>query len=178
MYNVALANIDVAEIMSHEENHNAAEQLKAALESNPAVNQMMEAARNVEDMYLAVKDYIGMKLEDFKVAYDKSIDFLRSSKAKLEDGMMECVVGGVTGAAVWNGIKKAACAIAVVTGMAVLGAAAGGAIAVGIVLGAGLLPKISEGGSFDGTIEKVLGAIDAFNAARNTVRKYLPIPFL
>lgn len=154
----AVADINVAQIMSHEDNRNAVGQVKAVFESNPAVSQMLDAAQSVEDMYHAIKEYINLKLEDFKVIYDKSVEFLKSPKAKLEDNIMECIVGGLTGADVWNGFKKTVCAVATVTAMSVLGAAAGVGIGVGVIAAAGLAPHFNFSG--DGTIDKVLTAAD------------------
>ena len=106
MSNVAAVDIDVAEVMSHQENQSAAEQLKAALEANPAVSQMMEAAQSVEEMYDSVKEYISLKLEDFKVLFDKTIEYFKGPKVALEDEMMECVVGGWSFSNFWNKYKK------------------------------------------------------------------------
>ncbi len=163
---IATANIDVAQIMSHEDNKNAVEQIRAAFESNPAVSQMLDAAQSVEDMYEAIKEYFSLKLEDFKVMYDKAVDFLKSPKAKLEDDVMECVIGG-SWSSVWNGFKKTACAVAVVTAMSVLGGAVGVGIGMGVIALAGIAPKVvgTDGGvnKVDGAITGILLGIDTIN---------------
>ena len=153
MSNVAAVDIDVAEVMSHQENQSAAEQLKAALEANPAVSQMMEAAQSVEEMYDSVKEYISLKLEDFKVLFDKTIEYFKGPKVALEDEMMECVVGGWSFSNFWNKYKKTICAVVVVAGMAVLGAAAGAVIGVTAAVLAGTTMVTG------GTIGAVGGAI-------------------
>ncbi len=162
---IATANIDVAKIMSHEDNKNAVEQIRAAFESNPAVSQMLDAAQSVEDMYEAIKEYFSLKLEDFKVMYDKAVDFLKSPKAKLEDDVMECVIGG-SWSSVWNGFKKTACAVAVVTAMSVLGGAAGVGIGMGVIALAGIAPKVGTGGGVDKVDSAITGmllGIDTIN---------------
>lgn len=157
MTNVAAADINVAEIMSHEENQTAAEQLKAAIENNPAVSQMMEAAHSVEEMYQAVKEYISLKLDDFKVLFDKTIEFFKSPKVQLEDDMMECVVGGGFFSNLWDKYKKTICAVVVVAGMAVVGAAAGAVVGVTAAVLAGT--SMAIGGTAGATIGGVVGAL-------------------
>ena len=161
MSNVAAVDIDVAEVMSHQENQSAAEQLKAALEANPAVSQMMEAAQSVEEMYDSVKEYISLKLEDFKVLFDKAIEYFKGPKVALEDDMMECVAGGWSISNFWNKYKKTICAAVVVAGMAVVGAAAGavvGATAV-VLAGASLAVGVTAGATVGGVVGAVVGGV-------------------
>ncbi len=166
MTNVAVADINVAEVMSHEENQNAVEQLKAAMEANPVVSQMMEAAQSVEEMYASVKEYISMKLEDFKVLFDKTIEFFKGPKVQLEDDMMECVVGGWSFSNFWNKYKRAICATVVVAGVALIGAATGavvGATAV-VLAGTSMVTGVSVGATIGGVIGAIGGGA-AFTAS-------------
>lgn len=158
MSNVAVADINVTEIMSHEENQNAVEQLKAAIESNSTVNKLMEAAQTVEEMYAAVKDYVSLKLDDFKILFDKAVDYIKGPKVKLEDEMMECVVGGFSFSSLWNKYKKTICAVAVVAGLAIVGVATGAVVGVtaGFLAGAATL---AVGGTIGGTVGGVIGAL-------------------
>lgn len=174
---VAVADIDVAQIMSREDNQNAAGQVMAAFESNPVVSQMLDAAQSIEDMYEAIKEYIGLKLEDFKVICNKTIDFLKGPKAKLDDDTMELVVGGFSCASAWNGFKKAVCAVAVISAMAVVGGAAGVGIGVGIIAATGLTPHFNLGGG--NTIDKTLSTVDTIKNIGTVIKdvfKKLPIP--
>ena len=157
MTNVTAENINVAEIMSHEDNQTAVAQLQAAIESNPAVSQMMEAAQSVEEMYQAIKDYISLKLDDFKVLFNKTVDFFKGSKVQLEDDMMECVGGGWSFSSFWNKYKKTICAVAVVAGMAIVGAAAGAVVGVTAAICAGT--SLAVGGTVGATIGGVVGAL-------------------
>lgn len=136
MSNVAAANINVAEMMSYGEIQEAVEELKATLESNPAVGQMIDAAQSLEEMYESMKDYIGMKLEDFKVVFHKAVAFVTGPKTKLEDDMMESVAGGSTYLKDYRDFKKSAkgtiqntiIAVALVVGLMVLGSSVGASL--------------------------------------------------
>ncbi len=173
MTNVAAADINVAAVMSREENQSAVEQLKAAMEANPAVNQMLEAAQSVEEMYAAVKEYISLKLEDFQVLFDKTVEFFKGPKVQLEDDMMECVAGGWSLSGFWNKYKRAICATVVVAGIAAIGAAAGVVVGVTAAMLAG--GSLVTGGAIGGAIGGVIGAIGggaAFNAAEKRNGRY------
>ncbi len=136
MSNVAAAHINIAEMMSHEDNQNAVEQLKAALEANPAVQQMVDAAQSLEEMYVSLKQHISLKLEDFKVVFYKALEYMVPSKTRLEDDMMDCVSGGGKYLDKYVQFKKdikttlrnTIISVAILAGMLIVGTAAGAAL--------------------------------------------------
>ena len=127
MYNVAAVmndSVAVAEI----------KKLQAAMEADTVVGKLMDAAESVEDMYEVAKRYIQIKFEDFCQVFNETMDYLKGSKVELDDGTMECVVGGFSWRGLWNGVKKVAIAAAI--GVAVVTVSAVTAGAAGAVIGA------------------------------------------
>ena len=132
MSNVAVANIDVAQMMSCEDNQNALEQMKAALDANPALSHMVYAAQSIEEMYESLKEYMSLKLEDFKVVFAKAFAYIVPAKTRLDDDMMDCVAGGDGYLKSWNdlkkNIKKSVICAAILAGLLIIGAATGAAL--------------------------------------------------
>lgn len=131
MNNVAVANIDVAQMMSCEDNQNALEQMKAALDANPALSHMVYAAQSIEEMYESLKEYMSLKLEDFKVVFAKAFAYIVPPKTRLDDDTMDCVAGGGY-LHDWKdlqvNIKKAVICAAILAGLLIVGTATGAAI--------------------------------------------------
>ncbi len=92
-----MKNVNVAEMMSIAENKEFVANFEAALEKDTEAVALMEKSNSVEDMFTVVSKYFQIKLEDFKEAYHKAVDYLTQHKAKLDDDIMDCVVGGGIG---------------------------------------------------------------------------------
>ena len=134
---INMADVDVATMIGTEEAKAGVEKLRAAMEANPVLNKVLDAAESIEDMYQVAKCYFEVTLEDFKILMNKTIEFFKSPKVKLEDEMMDCVVGGWSFGNFWNKYKKVIISAAIIAGVAAitggLGAAVGPALVVGIV---------------------------------------------
>ncbi len=92
-----MKNVNVAEMMSIAENKAFVANFEAALEKDTEAVALMEKSNSVEDMFTVASKYFQIKLEDFKEAYHKAVDYLTQPKAKLDDDIMGCVVGGGIG---------------------------------------------------------------------------------
>ncbi len=92
-----MKNVNVAEMMSIAENKAFVANFEAALEKDTEAVALMEKSNSVEDMFTVASKYFQIKLEDFKEAYHKAVDYLTQPKAKLDDDIMDCVAGGGIG---------------------------------------------------------------------------------
>ncbi len=92
-----MKNVNVAEMMSIAENKAFVANFEAALEKDTEAVALMEKSNSVEDMFTVASKYFQIKLEDFKEAYHKAVDYLTQPKAQLDDDIMDCVVGGGIG---------------------------------------------------------------------------------
>ncbi len=126
MSEVAVENINVADILGAEGATEKVEQVKAALEADPEVSLLVKAAETVEDVYEIVKRYSKATLEQVKVLFEKTVDYFKETKAILVDEVLDNVVGGWSFSNWWNKNK------AFIVGAAVLVAC----VAVGTVVGA------------------------------------------
>ena len=153
-----VADVKIEEIMNAQETKDAVKKIQEALEANTAVNKLMEAAQTVEDMYQAVKEYINMKLDDFKVLCDKTIEYFKSAKTELDDETLECVSGGWSLSGFWNKYKKTICAVVFVACMTIAtgGVGAMGGITAAIVGGAS---GIGLGAGIGAAVGVTVGAI-------------------
>ncbi len=135
---LTVENVNVAQIMSVEGAHEKVEQLVAVMEENPAVKKLLEAAQSMEDMYHIAKEYVEMKLEDFKVLWDKMVAYYKEEKAALDDDVMDGVVGGWSISGFFHKWKRVIVASCIMVGCMVTGAAIGAACGgiEGAVLGA------------------------------------------
>ncbi len=133
---LTVENVDVEKVLSVEGAAKSVDDMVAALEEIPAVKQMLEAAKTVEDIYQAVKGYLSIKVEDFKVLFHKTVDYFKEPKVALADDVMENVVGGAWG--FFETWKKKALAATLLIGAFVEGALIGAAVGgpVGAVAGA------------------------------------------
>ena len=135
--NWSMEDVNVANLLGTEEAKAGVEKFRTAMEANPVLNKVLEAAKSIEDMYQVAKCYLDIKLEDFKILMNKTADYFKSPKIKLEDDMMECVVGGWDIGGFWNKYKKVIISAAIIAGVAAitggLGAAVGPALVVGLV---------------------------------------------
>ena len=147
-------DVNVAEILSVEENQTYANKIKEAIEKNPVLVKALEVAKTVEEVYGTMKDYVQMKLEDFKVCFEKSMDFFRESKTELPDEVLDAVAGGGWLSNFWNKYKTAIIATAIVAGTIASGGAlglVGGVILSDIAMGV-------AGGLVAGAVGGALGA--------------------
>ncbi len=154
---LTVENVSLAQVMSVEGAAQSVSDMVVALESEPKVKKLLDVARTVEDMYQAVKDYVSLKLEDFKVLFQKSVDYFKESKAALADEVLDNVVGGGWGFSLrWQKLALAATLLigGIVEG-ALIGAAVGGPIGAGFGAFAGLFAGAFIAG----------GALDAINQA-------------
>ncbi len=147
---LTVENVDVAKMLSVEGADKSVDDMVAAMEENPAVKKLMDAAETLEDMYHVVKEYLAIKLEDFKVLFDKTVDYFKETKAALSDDVLDNVVGG----GFWNFVakwKKQLLASTILVGAVVEGALIGAAIGggPGAVCGAfvGLMVGVLGGGA-------------------------------
>ena len=128
---VTVENINVAEVMDREGVQEATEKILDSMGKNPVIAKLLEAAETVEDAYEVTKNYLKIKLEDFKVLFNKTVDYFKEAKTELSDEVMNSVVGGSFGSW-WNKWKKAVIATAIVVGVVALGVASGG-VALGLI---------------------------------------------
>ncbi len=130
--------VNVAEILEREESKAQGKRLLAAFEANPAAMKVLEAVETAEDAYEIVKKVFKLTLEQFKVLFDKTVDYFKGDKAALTDDTLEGVSGGWSLSQWWNENKKmivtGACVVAGAVAGAVVGACAGGL--EGAVIGA------------------------------------------
>ncbi len=140
MSEVAVENINVADILGVEGATEKVEQVKAALEADLEVSLLVKAAETVEDVYEIVKRYSKATLEQVKVLFEKTVDYFKETKAILADEVLDNVVGGWSLSSWWNknkafivgGVVLVACvAVGTVVG-AVTGGVAGAMVGFGI----------------------------------------------
>ena len=123
--------MNVAVAMENVGAREQAQEILAELQTNPATNALMEAAKTVEDMYEVAKSYVDMSLEAFQNTFEAAMDYYNDSKQELDDDTMECIVGGSWSSA-WNTFKKAALVTVIVVGVI------GACVATGGLAGAAL----------------------------------------
>ncbi len=148
MSEVAVENINVADILGVEGATEKVEQVKAALEADLEVSLLVKAAETVEDVYEIVKRYSKATLEQVKVLFEKTVDYFKETKSVLADEVLDNVVGGWSFSNWWNknkafvlgGVVFVACVAAGAVVGACLGGAAGalGGAAIGVVVGSAL----------------------------------------
>lgn len=120
--------IDTRMIMQSEGFDDKVKAQMQAMAENPVVNQLMEAAETIEDMYQVAKHYVQITFDKFAELYESATNFYKE-KTELSDDTMEAVIGG---ASFWKWVKRIAVATAVVVAVAAacaLTAGAAGAIA-------------------------------------------------
>ena len=130
-----------SEIMENETVRKGMDEMKAALEADPVTMKLLDAAKNVEDMYEVAKKYMQLKFEDFKKAFHMTVDYFFAPKEALADEVLDNVAGGsFFFRDLFNSLSKKAQCIAgcIAGGLIILGGAAVGAagVAFGGVLGA------------------------------------------
>ena len=141
-------DINIAEILSVEKNQTCVDEIKDAIEKNPIVVKALEVAKTVEEVYDIMKKYVQIKFENFKVCFEKSMDFFRESKAELSDEVLDTVAGGGWLSNFWNKYKTAIIATAIFVGCVATGGLVG--LAGGALVGAASVAAAA--GAITGTI--------------------------
>ena len=147
-----MKDVNVAEMMSYAENKEFVANFVATLEQDTEAAKIMENSTSVEDMFKVVSRYFKLKVEDFTEAYHKAVDYLTQPKAKLDDGVMECVVGGGIGdwfKRNWRTVAAVAVGVAAV-GISVLTCGVGAALMMGGLVAEGVV--CTGGGLFIGAM--------------------------
>ncbi len=127
---ITAENVDISQVMGADGAAEAVETVGKLIEANPVSKKLLEAAETVEDAYEVFKNYVKMKWEDFKVVFEKTVDYFKAPKAALSDEMLDGVVGGSWGD-FWNKYKhviiRASIVVGCVAGGIAIGALTGGA---------------------------------------------------
>ena len=158
---LTVENVSVEKAVNYEGAKEALDKIWEMVEANPVSMKLLEAAQTVEDMYEIAKEYVAIKFSDFKVLFDKTVDYFKEPKTALSDEVMDSVVGGGF-FDWWNENKHGILRVTILVGCVVAGAAIGaatggvaGAVVFGLVgLGVGLAGATAyEALAMDKTIE-------------------------
>ncbi len=132
MSEIAVENINVAEILGSAQGAEGLEKVEAAIASDPEVGALVKAAQSVEDVYEIVKKFSTATFEQVKVLFKKTVDYFKESKAVLSDEVLDNVAGGMSFGDFWNTYKSG-----VIGGIVMISCVAIGAIAGACVAGVG-----------------------------------------
>lgn len=137
--------IDVAQIMAVDKAKEAAEKLEEIMAADPEISSMIDASKSVEDVFDVVKKFINITINEFKVVFQKTVDWFNKDKAVVPDEMLDSVAGGGFWGNLWDKIKKPVVAVGIIVSCTAagigLGAAFGGFLGapvggvVGLVVG-------------------------------------------
>ncbi len=144
---LALEDINVAEILDQEAVKEASAKLKEAIEADPEANEMVQAAESVEDVYAVVKHFANVTLEQMKVIFHKVVDYFKGPKTELPDEVLDNVAGGWSFSSWWKENKVNVAVAGAIVGACLLGIATGGLFlgAAGAAAGAVLFPLATGG---------------------------------
>ncbi len=127
---ITAENVDIAKVMSADGAAEALAKVEELIDANPVSKKLLEAAQTMEDAYLVFKDYVEMKWKDFKIVFQKTVDYFREPKATLPDEMLDGVAGGGW-SDFWNKYKhqiiRTSIIVGCIAGGIALGALTGGA---------------------------------------------------
>lgn len=113
MSEIAVEDINVAEILSAEKAAEGVEKVKEALASDPEVGALVKAAESIEDVYEIVKKFSKATFEQVKVIFQKTVDYFKEAKTELSDEVLDSVVGGWSLSSWWNKNKAEVIGVAV-----------------------------------------------------------------
>lgn len=133
---MTVENVSIADLMAKKGAEEATKKIEEVLTADKEVNALIEAAQTVEDAYDAVKRCLNLTLEEFKIIFQKTVDYFKEDKEVIGDEVLNSVSGGGFWGDAWNYIKKPLLAVAVFAGCMVAGVAIGAA--TGGVVGAGV----------------------------------------
>ncbi len=160
MSEVAVENINVADILGNADAEARVATVKAALEADPEVSLLVKAAETVEDVYEIVKKFSTATLEQVKVLFRKTVDYYQEAKAVLSDEMLDNVVGGWSLARFWRENKALIIGGAVFVASVAVGAIAGFCTAGPLGAAAGALGGAAAGVALAAIAGKVVNALD------------------
>ncbi len=148
MSEVAVENVNVAEIFEKGNGLQCVEEVTATITADPEVGALVKAAQSIEDVYDIVKRFSKATLAQVKALFEKTVDYFKETKAALSDEVLDNVVGGWSLSAWWNKNKAdiigGTIFVACIVGGIIIGAATGGVggavvgAAAGFVVGATL----------------------------------------
>ena len=128
MGEIAVENINIAEIMSAEGAAENVEKVKVALEADPEMGPMLRGAQTVEDVYHIVKRFSKATFEQVKVILKKTMEYYRRAKAELSDEVLENVSGGWSFSAWWKEAKSVIVSSTIMVSCIVAGAVVGACV--------------------------------------------------
>ncbi len=120
-----IASVNVAEILEKEEHKKQVEALQAAFGANEEAMKRLNAVNSVEDAYEIFKEFVTLKLEDFKVLFHKTVDYFKGDKVALQDEVLDSIAGGWSLSSWWNEYKQEIVAGVIIVGCAAVGLAIG-----------------------------------------------------
>ncbi len=120
---IDVEKVNVAEILEREDVKAQEKELLSAFEANPEAAKVLDAVKTAEDAYELIKNALKITLKDFKVLFEKTVDYFKSDKTALDDDTLECVAGGSSW---WDKYKK----------VIVLGSLVATGVVLGVVVGA------------------------------------------
>ncbi len=82
------------DLMENETMQQKMDALTTAMEEDPVMMKLVNAAKTVEDMYEITKSFIKVTLDDFKKVFWKVADYFSADKAVISDDILDDVVGG------------------------------------------------------------------------------------
>ncbi len=105
MSEIAIENVNVADILGTEQGAEGLEKVKAALEADREMSLLMKAADTLEDVYEIVKKFSTATFEQVKVLFKKTVEYFKGAKAELSDEVLDNVSGGWSFSAWWKEAK-------------------------------------------------------------------------
>ncbi len=128
MSEIAVENVNVADILGHEEAEAGLEKVKAALEADPEISALMKVADTIEDVYEIVKRFSKATFEQVKVLFKKTVDYLKETKAILSDEVLDNVSGGWFLSDWWHKAKSTVVGTVIMVSCIVAGTVAGACV--------------------------------------------------
>ena len=124
-------NVDVARLMHAEGAKDVVAKVEEYLAADPVATKLMQVAETVEDVFEVVKKCVKITLAEFKIIFDKTVNYFKEEKTALPDEVMDGVVGGGWWSDFWNNNRHAIVCTSIMVGCAVAGAVVGGIIGGG-----------------------------------------------
>ncbi len=125
------ANVDVAKLMRVDGAKDLVAKVEEFLDADPVAKKLMQVAETVEDVYEVAKKCLKITLDEFKIIFDKTVNYFKEEKTVLPDELMDNVVGGGWWSDFWNNNKHAIVCTSIMVGCCVAGAVIGGIIGAG-----------------------------------------------
>ncbi len=155
MSELAVENVNVADILGAEGAEENLEKVKEAIVSDAEVGPLVKAAQTVEDVYEIVKRFSKATLEQVKVIFEKTVDYFKETKVELSDEVLDNVAGGgFNFFKFWDNFKEGIVAGCIMVGCTVVGGVIGacvgglGGAVAGACVGALVGAVAASGSSF------------------------------